>query len=59
MVVVVEILGVISFLILAGATTVMFVMGGLGALRTASVERCPMCQRLSFRQTSGSHSAHE
>lgn len=49
MVLVVEIFGVMSFLILAGVTAAMFVMGGLGALRTASAERCPICHGLSSR----------
>jgi hypothetical protein len=47
--VVVEILGLIAFVMLAGATTAMAVVGGLGALGVASLERCPRCRKLSLQ----------
>jgi hypothetical protein len=47
--VVVEILGVIALLVLAGSTTAMVVIGALGVLGAVSVERCPSCRRSSLR----------
>jgi len=47
--VVVEILGGIVFLALAGATTAMALVGGLGLLGVVTLEQCPECMRLAVR----------